>query len=335
MPSGPDHASEERPIPTESVPSLREWASTFLIGLFMGTADAVPGVSGGTIALIAGVYERLIAAITAITPGRVVGLLRALTPMDGGVSVRSAVAVFEEVDGWFLLAIFAGVVTAVVVVTRVVHWADQHAPVVLFGFFFGLIAASAVVLLRAISIRTATAGVAGLVGFLVAFVLSGEAQALASDGLPLVFLAGMVAVSAMILPGISGSLLLVILGQYTRLSETLSTFVDRLGGLAAGGSVDALTGPGTVVGVFVVGGLVGLFTVSRLVRYALERYREATLAFLVALVVGALRAPVERIRADVGFSPDVAVTFLGAAVVGGVFVLVLDWYAADFEIAAV
>ncbi|WP_247006470.1 DUF368 domain-containing protein [Halorientalis litorea] len=334
MPSSPDHATESRPTLRESVPPLREWASTFLVGLFMGSADAVPGVSGGTIALIAGIYERLITAVTAVTPERVVGFLAALTPLSGGVSVREAVGIFDDVDGWFLLALLGGIVTAVVTITRVVHWADQQYPVVLFGFFFGLIAASAVVLLRAISIRTVGSGAAAVVGFLFAFLLSGSADGVLGGDLPVVFVAGAIAVSAMILPGISGSLLLVILGQYTRLSTALSEFVDGLTGLVTDGSTDAIAGQGPVIVTFVGGGLVGLFTVSRLVRYALDRNREATLAFLVALVVGALRAPVAEIRGrpGYGFSAEVVAAFLGVAVLGAVFVLALDWYAADFEI---
>jgi putative membrane protein len=301
----------------------------------MGSADAVPGVSGGTIALIAGIYERLISAVTAVTPQRVLRFLSALTPLAGGFSVQSAVTVFDEVDGWFLVALLSGIVTAVIIVTRIVHVANENFPVLLFGFFFGLIAASAVVLLRAISIRTTGAGVAAVAGFVVAFLLSGEAATLGTSGLAIVFVGGMVAVSAMILPGISGSLLLVILGQYTRMSETLSAFVDGLAGLVGGGSLDAVTSPGLVVGTFMIGGLTGLFTISRLVRYALDRNREMTLAFLVALVVGALRAPVVEVRTEVGFSTDVLVTFLGIAVVGAVIVLVLDWYAADFDIEEV
>ena len=335
MPSSPDRAADG-PTLRESVPSVREWASTFLVGIVMGSADAVPGVSGGTIALIAGIYERLITAVTAVTPGRVLGFLRALTPLGGGVSTREAVGIFDEVDGWFLVALLVGIVSAVVVVTRVVHWADQNYPTLLFGFFFGLIAASAVVLWRAVSVRTTGTAVAAVAGFAVAFALSGEAQTLADGGLALVFVAGAVAVSAMILPGISGSLMLVVLGQYTYLSGTLSTFVDRLGALAGGGAVEALVGPGSVVVTFLGGGLIGLFTVSRVVRAALDRNREATLAFLVALVVGALRAPVVEVqRSAGGFTPEVAVVFLGAAAVGAVAVLGLDWRAADFDVESV
>mgnify|MGYP006283286971 CR=1 FL=1 len=332
MPSSPDHATDETPTLGASVPPLREWASTYLIGMFMGSADAVPGVSGGTIALIVGIYERLITAITAVTPQAVLGFLKALTPLDGGVSVRRAEAIFDDVDGWFLLILLLGILTAVVIVTRIITVLNESAPVVLYGFFFGLIAASAVVLLRAISIRTVGAGVAAVAGFLLAFLMSGQAEELFGGGLPLVFVAGTVAVSAMILPGLSGSLILVILGQHARLSETLSEFVDGLAGLATGGSVDAITGPGTVVVTFIAGGLVGLFTISRVVRYALNRNREVTLAFLVALVVGALRAPVATVRAEVGFSTEVTITFLGVSVVGAVVVLALDYYAADFEI---
>src|SRR6056297_1280150 len=96
---------EKLPTLSGSVPPVREWARTFLIGICMGSADAVPGVSGGTIALIAGIYGRLIAMITAITPERIVDFLTALLPVDGGVSVRRALAIWEEIDGWFGLAL--------------------------------------------------------------------------------------------------------------------------------------------------------------------------------------------------------------------------------------
>ncbi|MBX0323912.1 DUF368 domain-containing protein [Halomicroarcula sp. F13] len=330
-----DQTADASPTLRGSVPPLREWARTFAIGICMGSADAVPGVSGGTIALIAGIYGRLIAMVTAITPQRVWDFLTAFVPTDGGVSVRTALGVWEEIDGWFGLALLAGVATAVVVVTRAVHVLSEDAPTLLFGFFFGLIAASAIVLLKELSFESAFQVGAAVVGFLLAFVLSGPTPFLASDGLLLVFVAGAIAVSAMILPGISGSLLLVILGQYTRMSTALSEFVDALVGLATGGSLTQVVDVGVVVVTFVLGGLVGLFTISRAVRRALDRNRRATMAFLVALVVGALRAPVFEVRTEVGFSTDVLVAFAGAAVVGAALLLVLDWYAVDLDLDSV
>jgi putative membrane protein len=337
MTTAPDRAREDVTL-RESIPPVREWGRTVLVGLFMGTADAVPGVSGGTIALIAGVYERLIAAITAVTPGRFVDGVRALTPLDGGISLDRAAAVLEEVDGWFLIALLAGIMSAVVVVTRVVDIANEAAPVLLFGFFFGLIAASGLILLRAVSIRTVAEGVAALAGFVVAFVVSGYGEVLESGGLPVVFGAGALAVSAMILPGISGSLILVVLSQYERMSSELSEFVDALVGVVTGNGVGPLVDHGVVVVTFVCGGLVGLFTISRLIRRALDANREVTFAFLVALVIGALRAPIVTLNGDeygVVWSTDVVGTFAGAAIVGAAVVLVLDWYAVDIDLDGV
>jgi putative membrane protein len=335
MTTTPDGATESLPTLRGSIPPVREWAKTFLIGLCMGAADGVPGVSGGTIALIAGIYERLIAAVTAVTPERAVALLRALTPVDGGVSGRRALAILEEFDVWFLAALLVGIVTAVVAVTRVIHVANQETPALLFGFFFGLIAASAVILLRALDVENGLQVVAGVVGVVVAFLLSGPVSFLDGGGLLVVFVAGAVGVSAMILPGISGSLLLVILGQYTRMSTTLSEFVDSLAALVTGGAVARVVESGTVVVTFVLGGLVGLFTISRVVRRALDRNRRATLAFLVGLVVGALRAPVQRVAEDPGFSQDVLLAFAGAAVVGALVLLALEWYAVDLDLDSV
>ena len=326
---------EKLPTLSGSVPPVREWARTFAIGICMGSADAVPGVSGGTIALIAGIYGRLIAMINAITPDRIGTLLRSLTPLDGGFDFRGALAVFEEVDGWFGLALAAGVGTAVVLVTRAVHILNETYPTLLFGFFFGLIASSAVVLLRELTADSAFQIAAGVVGFTIAFLLSGPVAFLESGGLGVIFLAGAVAVSAMILPGISGSLLLVILGQYTFMSDTLSRFIDGLLGVVTGGSTATLVDDAVLVVTFIAGGLVGLFTVSRVVRRALDRNRRATMTFLVALVVGALRAPVQEVQSEVGFSTDVLVAFAGAALVGSVCLLVLDWYAVDLDLDSV
>jgi putative membrane protein len=337
MTTAPDRATEERTI-RGSVPPAREWARTYVIGIFMGTADGVPGVSGGTIALIAGIYERLISAVTAVTPGRFVEGVLALTPLDGGVSIPRALTVWERVDGWFLIALLWGIATAVVAVTQAVEYLDHYYPVLLFGFFFGLIAASALVLLREISISRADSAAAAVVGFAVAFVASGAEELLAGGGLAVVFGSGAIAVSAMILPGISGSLLLVILSQYTRMTEALKGFLEGILALATDGSTAGVADHGPEVVVFILGGLVGLFTIARVIRRALDANREATYAFLVALVVGALRAPIATLN-----GPDYAVAwdaatiqaFAGLAITGAAVVLALDWYAVDFDLDGV
>jgi putative membrane protein len=309
---------------------IRPLLVVYLKGLCMGAADAVPGVSGGTIALITGIYERLVGAITAVTPERVVEVLAA--PLPGRRD--DARTAFLTVDGPFLLALGAGILSAVLIATRVLHAALEADPVVTFGFFFGLIAASAVVLRGQASLDTPGRIGAAVVGFLLAFLSAGRAAA-ALPSSPLVTVAvGAVAISAMVLPGISGSLILVILGQYEFLVTRLTTFVDGLLGLLAGGSVDAVVDPATTVVAFLAGAVVGLVTVAHAVRWALVRYRYATLSFLVSLVVGGLRAPVVKAGENLpaGWTTDALLAFGLAAVVGAALVGVLERYTDNIEI---
>lgn len=310
--------------------ALRSLLVVYGKGVCMGAADAVPGVSGGTIALITGIYERLIGAITAVTPERVVAVLAA--PVPG--RRNDARAAFLAVDGPFLLALGTGILTAVLVATRALHVALESEPVATFGFFFGLIAASAVVLRSQASFDTPGRVGAAVAGFALAFLSAGSAAA-ALPSSPLVTVAvGAVAISAMVLPGISGSLILVILGQYEFLVARLTAFVDGLLGLLVGGSFDAIVDPATTVVAFLVGAVVGLVTVAHAVRWALVRYRNATLAFLVSLVVGGLRAPVVKAGENlpVGWTTEALATFGLAATVGVVAVAALEHYTDSIEI---
>jgi putative membrane protein len=302
------------------------WLVIYAKGVCMGTADAVPGVSGGTIALITGVYERLIGAITAVSPGRLRDLLSAVVPGEDHDTAWRAVA---EMDLVFLVVLGTGVVTAVVTVTRLVDTALETIPVLTFGFFFGLIGASAVVLWSDVHLDTRGRIAAAVTGFVVAFVVSGQAAATFGHRPVVTFFAGMIAVSALVLPGISGSLILILIGQYEFMIGTLREAVDGLLAAALGGTVPGL-GPSLVTVVtFVTGAFVGLFTTSHVVRWALSRRREATLAFLVSLIVGALRAPVADVgrrlaEANRSWTPELVGAFLAAAVVGGAVVLLVE-----------
>jgi putative membrane protein len=310
---------------------LREWATLYLKGVAMGSADAVPGVSGGTIALIVGIYERLIAAVTAIGPARVRRVLAGVRPAN----LPDARAAFHEIDGAFLLVLGAGIGTAVVAVLSGVDYLLSTRPIATYGFFFGLIAASAGVLLGGVALDTPRRKAAAVAGFLLAFLASGYASTALASSLPVVFVAGAVAVSAMVLPGVSGSLLLVVLGQYEYMSGTVSRAVDGLVAFLTGDGSDALLETVPPVATFLVGGVVGLFTVAHAVRYALTRARAATLAFLVSLVVGALRAPLVEVSLRLAESGETwraaAPRFALAALFGAAFVLVLDRYSAAIE----
>ncbi|WP_050031774.1 DUF368 domain-containing protein [Halorubrum halophilum] len=309
----------------------RKWAALYLKGIAMGSADAVPGVSGGTIALIVGIYERLIAAVTAVDPGRIRRVLAGVLP--GNLS--DARAAFREIDGAFLVVLLAGIGTAVVAVLSGVDYLLETRPVATYGFFFGLIAASAAVLLGDVELDTPRRKAAAFGGFSLAFLASGYASTALSNSLPVVFVAGAVAVSAMILPGVSGSLLLIVLGQYEYMSGTVSRFVDGLAAVALGNGTDALAETLPPVATFLLGGVVGVVTIAHAVKYALTRARAATLAFLVSLIVGALRAPLVEVSIRLAESGEAwgaaAPRFALAAVGGAALVLVLDRYSAAIE----
>jgi putative membrane protein len=305
----PETSSSPSPAPSpEGRSGVHEWASVYLKGAFMGTADAVPGVSGGTIALVTGIYERLIGAVTALDPA-VLGLLPAVTSAEGRRRLRAELA---EMDVAFLVVLAGGVFTALLTVSRLLEVALAELRALTFAFFFGLIAASAVVLYGEVSVDTPGRIGAGVAGFVVAAVVSDRAIAGAfPTAPPITFLAGVMAVSAMILPGVSGSLLLLIVGQYDHVVGSLKRFGDGLVAAFAGGSAD-LIGPATTLSVFSAGALVGLFTVAHVVKRALARYRAA---------------PIQEVLANTpAWTPDRLGTTVGVALVGAVAVVLADRY---------
>jgi putative membrane protein len=205
-------------------------------------------------------------------------------------------------------------------------------PLVIYPFFFGLIAASAVVLYETVTVRSKQTVAAGVLGFTLAFLLSGvTGGAQAPHNMAIIFGAGAVAITAMVLPGISGAFLLLLLGQYQYLLGTLNRFIDLGVAVALGREpITALLEPSLTVGAFGVGALIGVVTIAHVVRWALAHYRQATLAFLVSLMVGALRLPVEKVVA-VWVTPSVVTvgSILGGVAVGAGAVFVLDYYTDD------
>ncbi|QGA80279.1 DUF368 domain-containing protein [Candidatus Nanohalobium constans] len=303
-----------------------EWLYIFLKGMAMGAADAVPGVSGGTIALITGIYERFIHAITSVGFEDIIEVLDGFRTLDFSVIVQK----FEEADGRFLMVLGAGILTAILTVLQLVHYLLSNYAVLTYGFFFGLIAASVIALYQKIEVSELQSVLAAVTGFILSFMASGYASTSMGHGLPVIFVAGVVAICAMVLPGISGSLLLIILGQYEYMVGALSKFFDSLlsGNSLIESSVPVIT--------FSSGAVVGVLTVSHVVKWALENYREMALVFLVSLVAGALRAPIVEIGKVLANTDATWVSvmpeFASAALAGFAAVLVLDYKAGVVEI---
>ncbi len=308
--------------------TLREVLAIYLKGIAMGAAGTIPGVSGGTIALIVGIYERLVNAIAAVTP-RLLMFLPGVRTREGRQSLLRELI---RIDLPFLLLLGAGVATAIIVVSRIMVAAFAVAPAHVNAFFFGLIAASAVVIAANVSIRTPGRVAATGLGFLLAFSLTGNEAILGHRSAAVVFIAGAISVAGMILPGISGAAFLYILGQYEYMIGELQAFIDALGALAIGGSTNAVIAPGVIVAIFILGAMVGLVGMARIVSWALARYRMATLGFLIGLMLGALRLPVTEIHGELGVpAPIEWLTLLAVVVIGIAAVLALEWYTDSLE----
>jgi len=311
--------------------SARDWLSVYLKGIAMGAADTVPGVSGGTIALITGIYERLIDALTGLDP-RALGHLPRLHRPGGR---RGLLEDLRAMDVGFLVVLGLGALTSLLVLSRLAHGALLSYRAETYAFFFGLIAASAVVLYAQFQLGSLRQVGAGLAGFGLAFLLAGaSSNGFLPSALPVIFLIGALTITATILPGVSGAFVLVLLGKYEFLTGVLTDFVDAVIGVPTAGVTAALVDTGAVVVVFGIGAVVGLLTIAHVIRWALEHFRRGTLVFLVSLMVGSLRLPVAEVRSSLaGWSVTAAGGVVLAAAVGAAAVLVLDRYTADLEYA--
>lgn len=254
----------------------------FLKGMLVGIANIIPGVSGGTFALVLGIYERLITALRSIGVGSVkasVGL------MLGPHRAERRAAFVEEmrrIDLWFLVRLGFGAGVAILGASFAVDWLLVNQPALTLAFFVGLILPSIGVPWRMMERRTAGAlawivpGAALTVGVALAF--SGDHEG--SRNPLVVFCAGAAAVSAMILPGISGSFVMLVVGQYR---NVLGALQDLQRGVAAA-TID--TDAVAYLAVLSAGLVVGLLAFARVLAWILERHRAATLAFLIGLVIG-------------------------------------------------
>ncbi len=244
----------------DTLPPMRALLSHLFVGVAMGMADLVPGVSGGTIAFVSGRYERLVAAIHAADREGVRLLLRG----------RWA-ALLRHVDFALLGPLFLGIATAVVTLSGVLdHWLeDAVARPRLFAFFVGLVLASIAIVGRRVGWtvrRVALAATGAAIGLVVVF----SAPARTPETAPWAVLGGALAICAMILPGISGSFILLLVGQYERAIEAID---ER--------ALDTIA-------LFAVGAVVGLLAFVRVLRWLLDRWHDDTVAVLVGFIAGSV-----------------------------------------------
>ncbi|MDZ7738718.1 MAG: DUF368 domain-containing protein [Bacteroidales bacterium] len=238
---------------------FKDYSLLFFKGMGMGAADVVPGVSGGTIAFITGIYEELIVSIKSVDMEALKLLLR-LKP-----------ALFwKKINGNFLLALFTGILFSVFSLARILEWLLASHPVLIWSFFFGLIIASAIVVIRKIRSWNAARLLALLAGVIIMYFITRFSPAETTEAYWYVFIAGAIAICAMVLPGISGAFILVILGKYQ--------FI-----LAAVSELDI-----PVLLVFGLGVIAGLLSFANLLSWLFRKYHDLTVSLLAGFIIGSL-----------------------------------------------
>lgn len=254
--------------------NLKEIILIFLKGLFMGSADIVPGVSGGTIALITGIYERLISAISSIR-------FSFLKPLLKGNFTDFKEKLIKEIDFELFIPLILGIGIAFISLAKVISYLLDTQTAYTFSFFLGLILASAYILYTKLDNFNIKLIIISIIGIILSYIFVGLNPIATNHSLVVIFISGLIAICAMILPGISGSFLLLLLGQYQYMLNALNSrnLIE--------------------IFVFGIGAVIGILGFSKLLNYLLERYESATMAFLIGIMVGTLRLPVMKITATI------------------------------------
>ena len=231
----------------------------FLKGIAMGAADVVPGVSGGTIAFITGIYEELIESINKVNLEAVRKLRK-----------EGIASAWEHINGWFFVPLFLGIGISIVSLAKGISWLLENQAVLLWSFFFGLVFASIFFVGRQVKQWGVSPVIAFLVGTVIAYSVTILPASGSNDALWYLFLSGSIAICAMILPGISGSFILVLLGSY---STVLNAIHER----------DLM-----VIAVVGAGAIVGLLSFARLLKVMFAKYHDLTIALLSGFLLGSL-----------------------------------------------
>jgi putative membrane protein len=240
--------------------SLKDYIIISLKGMAMGAADVVPGVSGGTIAFISGIYEELLNSISSFK----FSLINVLK--NEGIKV-----VWKKINGSFLLALFIGICFSVLSLAKLIENLLENHPILIWSFFFGLVLASIIYIAKQIKLWNIKCYLYLIFGLIFAYYITTLNPVITQNSSPwFLFLAGMIAICAMILPGISGSFILVLLGAYKPILNAINTkdFFSII--------------------IFMAGAVLGLLTFSRVLKWLFSTYKNYTLALLIGFIAGSL-----------------------------------------------
>jgi putative membrane protein len=241
----------------------------FLKGLLMGICDIIPGISGGTIAFITGIYERLIHAVNNFS----FKLVRSIFKKNKSEFKKNV----KKLDLAFLITLFLGIIIAILLGSRGIKYLLDNHFVYTISFFIGLILASSKIIFNNIKKHTVTNILFGVIGLTIGISLAFLIPATINPTLPYIFFGGFVAICAMFLPGISGAFILLIMGLYETIINALHDFNF------------------TIILIFIIGAIVGALTISKVISHLFRNHKSKTLYLLLGLVIGAISVPVKNI----------------------------------------
>jgi putative membrane protein len=239
--------------------NTKDYLVLVLKGIAMGAADVIPGVSGGTIAFITGIYEELINSIKSIN-------LKAIKLL---FSLKIA-EFWKTINGTFLLSVLLGIGISVFSLAKGLKFLLDHYPILVWAFFFGLIVASAIYVARTIKEWSSATIISGISGIIIAYFITIISPAEANTTYWFIFISGAIAICAMILPGISGSFILVLLGMYKFILEAVGNLQIA------------------VILTFLAGAAIGIIAFSNVLSWLLKKYHNQTIALLSGFMVGSL-----------------------------------------------
>jgi putative membrane protein len=239
--------------------TLKDYLLISLRGIAMGTADVIPGVSGGTIAFITGIYEELINSIKSINIAAVRLLIRG-----------EWVALWKAINGNFLISLLTGIAISILSLAKLMNYLLDNYPVLVWSFFMGLIIASAIFVARYIKKWSPGTIATSILGIVIAWMITIITPAEANTTWWFIFLSGAIAICAMILPGISGSFILVLLGMYRFILDSLSSFNLP------------------VILLFLAGAAIGIISFSNFLSWLLRKYHDLTIGMLAGFMIGSL-----------------------------------------------
>ena len=236
-------------------------------GACMGAADVIPGVSGGTIAFIMGIYDEFVGSLASINADAVRMLLKGQFK-----------AFWKHINGTFLLSLVIGIGVSVISLASLMQYLLEWHPIQTWAFFFGLIVASSIFILRGISGWRWRDGLLLIFGVLLGATICTLSPTQTPDALWFIFLSGAIAICAMILPGISGSFILLILGKYQFIMGCIS---DLTSGVDFGRNL-------LILSVFMIGAVIGILSFSKLLHWLLARWQKETMLVLAGFIIGSL-----------------------------------------------